>query len=91
MCLGDLLAPPKPPAPPERMGPQEAPHLPPPPPPEPIPQSEKVDPDKKGVEIDTRRKTKLQIEKAREGVKEFGAIDSSTTPSTPEGGITPPT
>ncbi len=91
MCLGDLLSPPKPPLAPEREGPQVAPSQPPPPPPAETPSAKDVDPDKKGVEIDTRNKKKLEIDKVKRGVKEFGAIDPSTTPSTPAGGVTPPT
>jgi len=40
--------------------------------------------------IDTKKKKALEIQKTKEGVKEFGAIDPKSMPDTPEGGVAPP-
>ena len=42
------------------------------------------------AKISTKRKQKLQVQKTQRGVKEFGAIDPTTTPSSPDGGSTTP-
>ena len=87
MCLGNLFKPPKPP-PVQRMASQPA--LKAPPPPTETPQAEQVKPEGKETGIDNRRKLKAETEKVREGVKQFKAIDPSTMPDSPEGGVTPP-
>jgi len=38
----------------------------------------------------TKKKKALEIQKTKEGVKEFGAIDPKTTPQGPEGGVNTP-
>ena len=40
--------------------------------------------------ISTKKKKALEIQKVREGVKTFGAIDPKTLPTTPQGGINTP-
>ena len=40
--------------------------------------------------ISTKKKKALEIQKVREGVKTFGAIDPKTLPSTPQGGVNLP-
>ena len=40
--------------------------------------------------ISTKKKKALEIQKVREGVKTFGAIDPKTLPNTPSGGINTP-
>jgi len=40
--------------------------------------------------IDTKKKKALEIKKVKEGVKQFGAIDAKSMPSSPEGGVTTP-
>ena len=87
MCLGNLFKPPKPP-PVQRMPAQ--PSLKAPPPPQETPQTEQVKQEGQETGIENRRKLKAEAEKIREGVKQFGAIDESTMPDSPEGGVTPP-
>tara|TARA_R100001463_G_C3455013_1_gene214148 strand:+ start:45 stop:314 length:270 start_codon:yes stop_codon:yes gene_type:complete len=41
--------------------------------------------------ISTKKKKALEIQKAKEGVKEFGAIDPKSMPKSPEGGVNTPT
>ena len=85
MCVGPL-APPKPPPMPKPQGPAptvKAAQA----------QSEFVEPqkiqDELGDEdkIDTKKKKALEIQKVKEGVKEFGAIDAKSMPTGPTGGI----
>ena len=40
--------------------------------------------------LSTRKKKALEIQKVKEGVKVFGAVDPSTMPQGPEGGVTGP-
>ena len=40
--------------------------------------------------ISTKRKKELEIQKQKEGVKEFGAVDPKNLPDTPEGGVNLP-
>ena len=40
--------------------------------------------------ISTKRKKELEIQKQKEGVKEFGAVDPKNLPNTPEGGVNLP-
>ena len=60
------------------------------------PPSEMVSPEKikdeSGDEdkLSTKKKKALEIKKVREGTKTFGAINPSTLPSTPSGGINTP-
>ena len=90
MCVGNLFGSPKAPAPPPRMKPAPPLRSPAPPPEMPTPDKikEETGDDEK---ISTRKKKALEIKKTREGVKQLGAIDPSTMPSSPPGGITPPT
>ena len=47
--------------------------------------------DKEGEEkVSTKRKKELEIEKQKNGVKEFGSVDPENLPDTPEGGVNPP-
>ena len=89
MCVGNLLggssAPPTPtrqsPAPTMRAA---------------APPSETVSPERirdEGQDEDklsTKKKKALEIQKVREGVKTFGAIDPKTLPTTPQGGVNTP-
>ena len=88
MCLGNLFSPKAPPAP-KPMGP--APTV------KAAAQAEEyVDPKKIKDEtedddlISTRKKKALEIKKAKEGVKQFGAIDPKSMPQSPTGGINQP-
>lgn len=40
--------------------------------------------------LDTKKKKALEIQKTKEGVKQFGAIDPKSMPKGPEGGINRP-
>jgi len=40
--------------------------------------------------ISTKKKKELEIQKAKEGVKQFGSIDPKNLPNTPEGGVNTP-
>ena len=40
--------------------------------------------------LDTKKKKALEIQKTKEGVKQFGAIDPKSMPKGPEGGINKP-
>ena len=40
--------------------------------------------------LSTRKKKALEIKKVKEGVKQFGAINPASLPSTPSGGINQP-
>ena len=40
--------------------------------------------------VSTRKKQALEIQKVKEGVKTFGAVDPATMPQGPEGGVTGP-
>ena len=40
--------------------------------------------------LSTKKKKALEIQKVREGVKTFGAIDPKTLPTTPQGGVNTP-
>ena len=88
MCVGPL-APPKPPPMPKPQGPAPTvkaaakgpEYL------EPEKIKDETDPNEK---IETRKKKALEIQKVKEGVKEFSSIDSKTMPQTPQGGVTLP-
>ena len=60
------------------------------------PPTEMVDPEKikeegKGEDkITTKNKKALEIKKVKEGVKQLGAVDPKTLPSSPEGGVNTP-
>ena len=85
MCVGNLFSQPKAPKPPPRMRP--APPLRAAAPPPEVATPEKItdeDPDEK---IATRKKKALEIQKVQRGVKEFGAINPATLPSSPQGGV----
>jgi len=41
--------------------------------------------------IDTKKKKALEIQKVKEGVKQFGAIDPKSMPQGPESGVSTPT
>jgi hypothetical protein len=53
-------------------------------------QPEKIMQDEDEEKLSTRKKKALEIQKVKEGVKTFGAVDSSTMPQGPESGITGP-
>ena len=85
MCVGPL-APPRPPKAPTPQGPAptvKAAAVGP----------EYVDPEKIKDEsneddlIDTKKKKALEIQKTKEGVKQFSAIDPKSMPKGPEGGV----
>ena len=90
MCVGPL-APPKPPTPPPVAKAPPAPT---------VKAAEKapeyVEPEKIKEEtgddevIDTKKKKALEIQKTKEGDKEFGAIDHKAVPDTPAGGVNAP-
>ena len=88
MCVGNLFGSPKAPAPPPRMKP--APPLRSPAPPPEMPTPEKIKDEEGEEKLSTRKKKALEIQKVQKGVKEFGAINPSSTPDTPPGGVTPP-
>ena len=85
MCVGPL-APPRPPKPPTPQGPAPT-----------VKAAAKgpefVDPEKIKDEsdsedlIDTKKKKALEIQKTKEGVKQFSAIDPKSMPKGPEGGV----
>ena len=91
MCVGSIFTPPKMPTPPAAPKRQAAPT---------VKAAEKapeyVEPEKIKEEtgddevIDTKKKKALEIQKTKEGVKEFGAIDPKAVPDTPAGGINAP-
>ena len=58
-------------------------------PPSVLPDPEKVDDEGAASKIKTKRKA-LEVQRTQSGKKQFGAIDPSTTPTTPPQGITPP-
>tara|TARA_R100000458_G_scaffold51205_1_gene51862 strand:+ start:91 stop:360 length:270 start_codon:yes stop_codon:yes gene_type:complete len=88
MCVGNLFKPPKIPKAPPRMDP--APPLKPPAPPPEMGETEKIKDDSDEEKLSTRKKKALEIQKVKEGVKTFGAVDPSTMPQGPEGGVAPP-
>ncbi len=87
MCVGPLApkmpkmpAPPKPQAPPPT---QKAAA-----PPEEYVAPEKIQDESTGEEkLSTKKKKALEIQKQKEGVKQFGAVDPESLPKTPEGGV----
>ena len=87
MCIGPLA--PKMPPPPKSPGP--APSV-----KEASAPAEYVEPEKIKDElgddekISDRRKKVLEIQKTKEGVKEFGAIDDKSMPQGPQGGVNVP-
>ena len=88
MCVGNLFSPPKAPKPPPRMKP--APPLKSAAPPPEMPTPEKIEEETGDEKVDTRKKKALEIAKVKEGTKTFGAIDPSTMPQSPQGGVTGP-
>ena len=89
MCVGNLLSGPSAPPTPTRQSPAPTMRAAAPPPETVTPErikEEGGDEDK----ISTKKKKALEIQKVREGVKTFGAIDPKTLPNTPQGGITTP-
>ncbi len=88
MCLGSLFSAPKMPAPPPRQQPAPTMKAAAPPPEYVAPEDIK---EKEGEEkLSTRKKKILEIKKTKEGVKQFGAIDPTNLPNTPEGGVNIP-
>ena len=86
MCAG-MFTPPRPPTP-QRMDP--APPLKPPPPPVEQPTPENLtEKDKDKDKLRDKRK-ELEIEKVKQGVKEFDAIKGDQVPDTPPGGVNAP-
>ena len=88
MCVGNLFQAPKPPKAPPRMRP--APPLKSAAPPPEMVQPEKIVEDDEEEKLSTRKKKALEIQKVKEGVKTFGAVDAATMPQGPEGGVAPP-
>ena len=88
MCLPGLFGGGSRPSAPPRMDP-------PPPqkpaaPPSELPDPEKLDDDAtEAGKIKAKRKA-LEVQRTRQGVKQFGAINPATTPTSPPQGITPP-
>ena len=84
MCIGGKqpTAPkPQPPAPTMRAAAPPAPYV----APEDITDDQADD-----EKLTTKKKKALEIAAAKEGTKQFGAIDPSTLPSTPSGGVNTP-
>ena len=91
MCVGPLKPPPMPtpPPPPKPMAPapmvkaaaKGPEYL------EPEKIKDETDPNEK---IETRKKKALEIQKVKEGVKEFSSIDAKSMPQSPQGGVTLP-
>ena len=85
MCVGPL-APPRPPKPPTPQGPAPTVKA-------AAKGPEYVEPEKIKDEsddddlIDTKKKKALEIQKTKEGVKQFSAIDPKSMPKGPEGGV----
>ena len=88
MCVGNLFKAPKAPTPPPRMRP--APPLKSAAPPPELVSPEKLVEDEDEEKVSTRKKKALEIQKVKEGVKTFGAVDPSTMPQGPEGGVAAP-
>jgi len=88
MCIGPL-APPKPPPMPKPQGPAPTVKA-------AAKGPEYVEPEKIKDELGddekmtTKKKKALEIQKTKEGVKEFGAIDEKSMPKGPEGGVNTP-
>ena len=86
MCIGPLApkmpsmpAPPKPQAPPPT---QKAAA-----PPEEYVAPERLEDESTEDKLSTKKKKALEIQKQKEGVKQFGAVDPESLPKTPEGGV----
>ena len=89
MCVGNLFGgAPKAPAPPPRMRP--APTIKSAAPPPEMISPEKIKEEEGEEKLSTRKKKALEISKVKEGVKTFGAIDPSTMPQSPDGGVNAP-
>jgi len=89
MCVGNLFGgAPKAPAPPPRMRP--APTIKSAAPPPEMISPEKIKEEEGEEKLSTRKKKALEIAKVKEGTKTFGAIDPSTMPQSPQGGVTGP-
>ena len=88
MCVGPL-APPKPPPMPKPQGPAPTVKA-------AAKGPEYVEPEKIKEEtgddekLSDKKKKALEIQKTKEGVKEFGAIDDKSMPQGPEGGVNTP-
>ena len=88
MCIGPL-APPKPPPMPKPQGPAPTVKA-------AAKGPEYVEPEKIKDELGddekmtTKKKKALEIQKTKEDVKEFGAIDEKSMPQGPEGGVNTP-
>ena len=90
MSVGNLFGgAPKPPAPPPRMRP--APTVKSAAPPPEMVSPEQIREEEGEEKVSTKKKKALEIQKVKEGVKAFSAIDPTSMPQGPEGGITPPT
>ena len=88
MCVGPLAGP-RPPKPPTPQGPAPTVKA-------AAKGPEYVEPEKIKDELGddekmtTKKKKALEIQKTKEGVKEFGAIDEKSMPQGPEGGVNTP-
>ena len=89
MCVGNLLGGNKQPATPTRQSPAPTMRAAAPPPETVTPERIKEEGGEED-KISTKKKKALEIQKVREGVKTFGAIDPKTLPNTPQGGINTP-
>ena len=88
MSVGNLFKPPKPPTPPPRMRP--APPLKSAAPPPDMVKPEDIREETEEEKLSDRKRRALEVKSAKEGVKEFAAIDPSLAPDTPPGGVAPP-
>jgi hypothetical protein len=59
-------------------------------PPSVLPDPEKLDDDATEASKVKQKRRALEVQKAQQGVKQFGAINPATTPTAPPQGITPP-
>ena len=89
MCVGGLFGGNRTPAPPQRQAP--APTMRAAAPPAEMISPERIKDDSADEDkISTKKKKALEIQKVKEGVKTFGAINPANLPSTPGGGVNIP-
>ena len=89
MCIPGLFGgTPSAPTPPPRMDPAPPPK--PAAPPSEVPEPDKLEGDDAAASKIKQKRKALEVQKAQQGVKQFGAINPATTPTAPPQGITPP-